>query len=110
MYINALSDNSTDTKGKIITNVLGYPGIGDKRELKKAVESFWYGGLTENALLTAASDIKNKNWKMLKKIGIDLIPGNDFTLYDRMLDMSCMLGAIPDRFDRNGTMIDLDLY
>ncbi len=110
MYINVSSDNSVGAQGKIVTNVLGYPGIGDKRELKKAVESFWYGGLTENELLAVTDDIKNKNWKMLKKIGIDLIPSNDFTLYDRMLDMSCMLGAIPNRFGWNGTTIDLDLY
>ncbi len=30
--------------------------------------------------------------------GLDLIPCNDFSLYDQVLDMSLMLGAIPQRF------------
>ncbi len=124
MYTDASSDNNTDRQKKtcsklkpaarkagaeVITNVLGYPGIGDKRELKWAVESFWRGQSTKEELLNVAGEIKRKNWRMLKNTGIDLIPSNDFTLYDHMLDMSCMLGVIPDRFDWKGS-IDLDLY
>lgn len=101
MYIDAPS-------GKVATNVLGYPGIGDKRELKWAIESFWQGQSTKEGLLSVVGDIKRKNWKMLKDNGIDLIPSNDFTLYDRMLDMSCMIGAIPDRF--GGKTFDIELY
>ena len=33
------------------TNILGYPRIGSRRELKKACESFWAGNITENDLL-----------------------------------------------------------
>lgn len=98
-------------KGKVITNVLGYPEIGDKRELKKAIESFWNGESTENELKAVADEIKTKNWRLLKNEGIDLIPSNDFTLYDQMLDMSCMLGAIPERFEKTDQdMVDFDLY
>ncbi len=96
-------------KNTIITNILGYPEIGDKRELKKAIESFWRGETTEDELTLAAANIKNKNWKLLKNEGIDLIPSNDFTLYDQMLDMSCLLGNIPERFGKHDK-VDLDLY
>ena len=34
-----------------------------------------------------------RNWPR----GIDLIPVNDFSLYDQMLDMSALFGAVPDR-------------
>ncbi len=108
MYADATSGKSADTEDKAVTNVLGYPGIGDKRELKWAIESFWQGQSTEEELLSVAGDIKRKNWKMLKDSGIDLIPSNDFTLYDRVLDMSCMVGAIPERF--GGKTVDIELY
>lgn len=80
------------------THNLGYPRIGNKRELKKACESFWAGKTTKADLLETASKIRTKNWQTQANAGIDLIPSNDFSLYDQVLDMSLMLGVIPERY------------
>ena len=80
------------------TNVLGYPRIGEKRELKKANEAFWEGNLSEEELLAVAEKIRVHNWTLQKEAGIDLIPSNDFSLYDQVLDFSFTINAIPERF------------
>lgn len=80
------------------TQNLGYPRIGNKRELKKASEAFWAGKATQAELLETAAQIRLKNWQTQKNAGLDLIPSNDFSLYDQVLDMSLMLGVIPARY------------
>ncbi len=45
------------------SHVLGYPRIGANRELKRAVESFWKGTITEDDLLGTAAELKRKNWQ-----------------------------------------------
>lgn len=86
-------------KNIVKTNVLGYPRIGKDRELKRALESYWKGNSTKEELLEVAKNLRAENWKLMQQAGIDLIPSNDFSLYDQMLDMSFMLGAIPERYD-----------
>ncbi|MEA4918283.1 5-methyltetrahydropteroyltriglutamate--homocysteine S-methyltransferase [Proteiniphilum sp.] len=80
------------------TNILGYPRIGNRRELKKACESFWAGNITENELLKTGAAIRQQNWTLQKKAGIDLIPSNDFSFYDQVLDTTLTIGAIPPRY------------
>lgn len=93
------------------TTVLGYPRIGEKRELKKAIESYWKENINEKELLKIASDIKKKNWLHQKEIGIDVIPSNDFSLYDQVLDMSLTLNCIPKRFRKLKKDVSfVDLY
>ncbi|GAB3507153.1 5-methyltetrahydropteroyltriglutamate--homocysteine S-methyltransferase [Emticicia fontis] len=82
----------------MFTQNLGYPRIGNKRELKKASEAFWAGKASQAELLETAAQIRLKNWQTQKDAGIDLIPSNDFSLYDQVLDMTLMLGAIPTRY------------
>ncbi len=89
---------------------LGFPRIGAKRELKKALESFWKGEIDERQLLEEGSKIKAHNWKLQAESGIDLIPSNDFSYYDQMLDTACMVGAIPERFAFSGNKIDVKTY
>ena len=91
------------------TTVLGYPRIGEQRALKKAIESYWKGDVDKNELLSVCSEIKKKNWLNQNQAGIDLIPSNDFSLYDHVLDMSIMLGCIPERFVED-QLEDLELY
>ncbi len=91
------------------TASLGYPRIGRDRQLKKATESFWKGELDENALKAAGADIRKQSWLFQKGAGVDLIPSNDFSFYDQMLDMTVLLGAIPARYQRGGK-VDLDTY
>ncbi|WP_339709794.1 5-methyltetrahydropteroyltriglutamate--homocysteine S-methyltransferase [uncultured Kriegella sp.] len=93
------------------TNVLGFPRIGEKRELKKASENYWKGIGSVDDLLATGSLIKHKNWLFQKESGIDLIPSNDFSFYDQMLDMSLTLGCIPRRFSEvKNSKSKLDLY
>lgn len=77
------------------THILGFPAMGKHRELKLALESFWKGDISTNALLEAGSKLKQRHWKVQKDAGLDYVTTGDFSLYDRMLDVTCMLGAIP---------------
>lgn len=92
------------------TNILGYPRIGEKRELKKANEAFWAGTISQEELEKVASEIKIHNWKLQQQAGIDLIPSNDFSFYDQVLDFSFSIGAIPTRFEPIKNLSDLELY
>lgn len=97
----------------MLTHNLGYPRIGSKRELKKACESYWSGQVTAKELLNAGKNIRHHNWLVQKNAGIDLIPSNDFSFYDQVLDMSLTVGAIPERYHEiilNKPHSELDLY
>lgn len=77
---------------------LGFPRIGPRRELKHALESFWSGKTDEPALLEAAAGLRTAAWARQTALGADWLPSNDFSLYDHVLDLSVMLGAIPARY------------
>jgi 5-methyltetrahydropteroyltriglutamate--homocysteine methyltransferase len=97
----------------MITHNLGYPRIGNNRELKKSVEGYWAGRISYEQLMQISSTIKQKNWLTQKELGIDLIPSNDFSLYDHVLDLAFAINAIPDRYaqlPRNSDQSKLDLY
>ncbi len=89
---------------------LGFPRIGAFRELKKAVESFWKGALTEDQLQTEAAKIRKANWQTQRDAGIDIIPSNDFSFYDQVLDHSCLFGVVPERYNFKGGNVDLTTY
>jgi 5-methyltetrahydropteroyltriglutamate--homocysteine methyltransferase len=80
------------------THNLGYPRIGNQRELKKASEQYWAGKIEGHELQRVAKTIRQQNWQLQKDAGIDIIPCNDFSLYDQVLDASLMVGAIPARY------------
>ena len=80
------------------THILGYPRIGSRRELKKACEQYWSGNISLKELNETGSIIRKQNWQLQKDAGIDLIPSNDFSFYDQVLDMSLMVDAIPSRY------------
>jgi 5-methyltetrahydropteroyltriglutamate--homocysteine methyltransferase len=89
---------------------LGFPRIGPKRELKKALESYWKGESTEAELQATAATIRKQNWQLQKNAGITHIPSNDFALYDLTLDTIAMVGAIPERYKFSGNNVDLATY
>ena len=93
----------------ILTHSLGYPRIGERRELKTAVEAFWQGRIPVEELELAGRQLRQTHWLAQKEAGIDLIPSNDFSFYDQMLDMTCLLGNVPQRFGRNEDLTGLDL-
>lgn len=93
------------------TNNLGYPRIGSNRELKKANELYWAGKISAENLLATGAAIRKENWQLQAENGIDLIPSNDFSLYDQVLDLTMTLGAIPERYQEfSRTNNSLDLY
>lgn len=83
---------------KTQTATLGYPRIGKKRELKKALEAFWSDQSDESTLKRVVEDIEIANWKKQLETGIDLIGVGDASLYDHVLDWTIRLGLIPERF------------
>lgn len=92
------------------TASLGFPRIGENRELKKAVESYWKGTNKLEDLQKEASKIRNHNWKLQDQSDISYIPSNDFSFYDQILDTIALFGAVPQRFKHDGQNIDLDSY
>lgn len=88
--------------------VLGSPRIGPRRELKKAVESYWAGQLDASALESVGKQLRRHTWAELTAAGIDSVPVNTFSYYDQMLDTTAMLGALPERVAGLGN--DLDRY
>jgi len=95
------------------THNLGYPRIGSNRELKKASEQYWSGKTTVDELINIGKNIRLHNWQLQKDAGINLIPSNDFSFYDQVLDMSLTVGAIPERYHEvilNKSNNELDLY
>jgi 5-methyltetrahydropteroyltriglutamate--homocysteine methyltransferase len=78
--------------------VLGFPRIGPKRELKKAVEAYWADKISADELQKVAKEIRLQNWQTIKAAGVDSIPSNDFAFYDHVLDHCTMLNVIPSKY------------
>ncbi|MEV7590106.1 5-methyltetrahydropteroyltriglutamate--homocysteine S-methyltransferase [Streptomyces sp. NPDC089922] len=90
--------------------VYGYPRQGQNRELKKAIEGYWKGRVTAEALRQTAADLRRSNWQQLAEAGIHEVPTGDFSYYDHVLDTSVMLGAVPDRHREAVAADPLDGY
>jgi 5-methyltetrahydropteroyltriglutamate--homocysteine methyltransferase len=96
---------------KALSNVSGFPRIGANRELKQATEGFWSGQRSEEDLLETARTLRAANWKLQRDAGIDLIPSNDFSFYDQVLDTIALVGAVPERYDWDDSSdVDLETY
>lgn len=82
--------------------ILGYPRIGRRRELKKAVEAFWAGRIDEQELERTAAELRAATRERLAGLGLgrteSAIP-ESFSIYDQVLDAAVTVGAIPARFD-----------
>jgi 5-methyltetrahydropteroyltriglutamate--homocysteine methyltransferase len=89
------------------TTVLGYPRIGQRRELKRATEAYWSGKIDATALLDTAASLRRQTWETLRDAGLDEIPSNTFSLYDQVLDHAVLVGAVPPRFRQ---LTGLDRY
>ena len=74
---------------------LGFPRIGAQRELKFALETYWKGESSPEALKTLGAQLRQRHWTAQQ--GIDLVPVGDFSFYDQVLDMSFTLGNLPER-------------
>lgn len=82
--------------------ILGYPRIGRRRELKKAVEAFWAGRIDEQELERTAAELRAATRERLAGLGLgrtDSSIPESFSYYDQVLDAAVTVGAIPARFD-----------
>src|SRR5699024_4744378 len=95
---------------KVLSSNLGYPRIGEKREWKRALESYWNGESTQEELLQKTEEMRLNNLQKQKDLGIDLIPVGDFSLYDHVLDTAATFGIVPKRFNYSGGKVDTDTY
>ncbi|GAA3142329.1 hypothetical protein GCM10010466_36590 [Planomonospora alba] len=82
--------------------ILGYPRIGPRRELKRALEAYWDGRSTLDELRRTGAELRERTWRRLAGLGLQEPPSNTFSLYDQVLDTALLLGAVPDRH-RAGT-------
>ena len=89
----------------VTTHNLGFPRIGEKRELKFALEKHWKNESSREALEQTAKLLRQRHWH--QQSDVDLIPVGDFSYYDQVLDTSFLLGNIPKRVhDLDGDELD----
>src|SRR2546422_5021881 len=93
-----------------IAHNLGFPPIGAGRELKRATEGYWGGKVSRDQLLRTGAELRAAHWRLQRDAGLDLVPVNDFSFYDRVLDTCAMVGAVPERYGWSGATVDLDTY
>jgi len=92
------------------SHTLGFPPLGAHRELKRATEGYWNGTVSQADLRRVGAELRAAHWRLQQAAGIDLIPSNDFSFYDRMLDTCALVGAVPERYGRVDDQVDLDTY
>lgn len=90
------------------THTLGFPRIGLQRELKKALEAYWAGDITQDQLQETGKTLRLRHWAWQQEAGIDLLPVGDFAWYDHVLTTSLMVGNIPSRHKNDDGSVDLD--
>ncbi|SZF01027.1 unnamed protein product [Blumeria hordei] len=84
------------------SSVLGFPRMGANRDLKKATEAYWGGKIQQEELLAEAKRLRLAHWKIQKDAGVDVIPSNDFAMYDHVLHQIQDFGAAPPRYTKHG--------
>lgn len=82
------------------SSILGFPRIGGQRELKKVTEAYWLGKVSVDDLFAKGKELRAHNWNLQKLAGVDIIPSNDFSFYDHVLDLATLLNVIPDRYTK----------
>ncbi|GAB2469684.1 5-methyltetrahydropteroyltriglutamate--homocysteine S-methyltransferase [Xylanimonas ulmi] len=78
--------------------ILGYPRIGRRRELKRALEARWAGRTTDAELEAASRALRLATVRRLVALGLDPADGSvpsSFSPYDQVLDAAVLLGAVP---------------
>ena len=77
---------------------LGYPRIGRRRELKKALEAFWHGDIDRAELDRRAAELRRTTRERLAALGLgrtDSSIPESFSLYDQVLDAAVAVGVVP---------------
>ncbi|OXV11084.1 hypothetical protein Egran_01156 [Elaphomyces granulatus] len=84
------------------SSILGFPRMGRLRDLKKATEAYWGEKISREELLKEAKRLRLEHWRIQQDAGVDIIPSNDFALYDQVLDHIQLFGIIPERYSKYG--------
>lgn len=81
--------------------ILGYPRIGRRRELKRAVEAHWSGATDVETLERTAAELRRATRERLAALGLgreDSSIPESFSFYDQVHDAAVAVGALPERF------------
>lgn len=79
-----------------MTTIVGFPRIGENRELKFATEKYFKGRIDQNELAQTGKELRERDWRCLQAAGIDEIPSNDFSYYDQVLDAAFLFDLVPE--------------
>ena len=79
------------------TSIIGFPRIGEHRELKFATEKYFRKEISAEELQATAKELRAKHWRLAQERGVDQIPSNDFSLYDTFLDTAVLLNIVPEQ-------------
>lgn len=91
------------------TGVIGYPRVGELRELKFIIEKYFRKEVSLEELQKTAKEIREKQWKLQKENGIDFISANDFSFYDGVLDTAFLINAVSDEY-KDLSLSKIDTY
>ncbi|HEX4842142.1 MAG TPA: 5-methyltetrahydropteroyltriglutamate--homocysteine S-methyltransferase, partial [Limnobacter sp.] len=94
----------------IKSHILGFPRIGEQRELKFALERHWRGEIDEAGLHQTAAALRTRHWQFQIDSGLDHITVGDFSYYDLMADHIQLLGCEPERFKNLDSPSELQRY
>ncbi|MBW8844085.1 MAG: 5-methyltetrahydropteroyltriglutamate--homocysteine S-methyltransferase [Burkholderiales bacterium] len=94
----------------IKTHILGFPRMGEQRELKTALERHWRGEIGADALEAQAAELRARHWRLQQQAGLDHVTVGDFALYDHVANLIQLLGCEPARFGFTGRETPLQRY
>lgn len=89
--------------------IVGFPRIGENRELKFITEKYFKHEVTEEELKKRAKDLRQHDRKLLLDSGLTNFTSNHFSFYDQMLDAAFLFNVIPENIAELD-LSDLDKY
>lgn len=89
--------------------IVGFPRIGENRELKFITEKYFKHEATEEELKERAKDLRQHDRKLLLDSGLTNFTSNHFSFYDQMLDVAFLFNVIPENIAELD-LPDLDKY
>ncbi|WP_117283170.1 5-methyltetrahydropteroyltriglutamate--homocysteine S-methyltransferase [Streptococcus intermedius] len=91
------------------TTIIGFPRLGEFRELKFTTEKYFRHEISAEELLAAAKELRAEHWNIVKEKGISELPSNDFSHYDNVLDAAFLFNVVPSSV-QGLELTDLERY